>query len=351
LLLALAGCVLAGCGGDGVTRQPAAGAGPGAEAPDAGAAAIGPASPVSPSASAASSSPAPPASGSCPTFPADNVWRADVSRLRVHPSSADWVNSIGATGTAHPDVGSGLIDGAPFGIPVTTVPAGQPGVRVTFEYGRESDPGPYPLPADARVEGGPNGGGDRHVLALDRAACRVYELFAARRNGDGSWRAGSGAVFDLRSHRLRPAGWTSADAAGLSIYAGLARYDEFAAGRIDHALRFTAPRTRNTYVWPARHAASDSGDAARPPMGARFRLKASVDISRFPPQARVIAEALKRYGAILADNGSPWFFTGTEDAGWSNTALRALKTLTGNDFEAVDTAPLMADPNSGAVRG
>jgi hypothetical protein len=257
---------------------------------------------------------------------------------------------MGADRGAHPDFGSGNVDGAPFGIPVTAVPAGQARVPVTFEYGDESDPGPYPIPAKALVEGGPNADGDRHVIALDSAACKVWELFDAHPQGNGSWRAGSGAVFDLRSNALRRTGWTSADAAGLSVYAGLVRYDEVAAGRIDHVIRMTAARTQKKFVWPARHAASSSTDAALPPMGAWFRLKASVDVSRFPPQARVVAEALKRHGAIIADNGSSWFISGTQDERWSNDALNALKSLKGSDFEAVDVGGMMRDPNSGAVR-
>ncbi|MGI5182851.1 hypothetical protein ACQEVZ_42000 [Dactylosporangium sp. CA-152071] len=285
-------------------------------------------------------------SGACTIFPADSVWHADVSRLPVHRDSAAWVGSIGAQAHAHPDFGSGLIDGAPFGIPVTTVGQGQAGVKVSFEYADESDKGPYPIPRNAKVEGGPNADGDRHVIVHDTAACKVYELYAARPNADGSWKAGSGAVFDLRRNDLRKAGWTSADAAGLSILAGLPRADEVAKGRIDHAIRFTAPRTRNAYVWPARHAASSSADANLPPMGARFRLKASVDIAEFPAQARVVAQALKQYGAVLADNGSPWFFSGTQDDRWSNDQLNALKGLKGSDFEAVDAGLLMVDANS-----
>ncbi|MBX6751503.1 MAG: hypothetical protein IRY85_17885 [Micromonosporaceae bacterium] len=286
----------------------------------------------------------------CSIFPADNVWHADISTLPVHASSAAWVESIGADRHLHPDFGSGLWEGAPFGIPITLVSSDQPAVAVSFEYADESDPGPYPIPADVRIEGGPDATGDRHVILLDNGACVAYELYAARPRGDGTWRAGSGAVFDLRSNQLRPAGWTSADAAGLPIIAGLVRYEEVAAGYIDHAIRFTAPRTRNDYVWPARHAASRSSDPALPPMGARFRLKASVDTSGFPPQARVIAEALKRYGLILADNGSSWYLTGTQDERWDNDDLRALKSLTGSDFEAVDTSSLMVDPDSGRYR-
>jgi hypothetical protein len=223
-------------------------------------------------------------------------------------------------------------------------------VGVSFDYADESDPGPYPIPAGALVEGGPNADGDRHVLVVDRSACKLYELFDAHPNGDGSWHAGAGAVYDLRSDALRPAGWTSADAAGLPIAAGLVRYDEVAAGKIDHAIRVTVPSSQNAYVWPARHAASDSGDPRLPPMGLRLRLKAGVDISGLPPQARVIAQAMKTYGVIVADNGSGWYISGVPDDRWDNDALHALDAITGTDFEAVDTSSLMADPNSARTR-
>jgi hypothetical protein len=292
----------------------------------------------------------PPAAGSgCPLFPADSVWHARVDRLPVLPASAGYVASIGASAHLHPDFGSGSIDGQPFGIPVTEVAAGQRAVRVRFDYADESDAGPYPLPPNVRIEGGPSGDGDRHVILHDAANCRLYELFAAQRGADGSWSAQSGASWNLRSDALRPAGWTSADAAGLPIMAGLVRYEEVAAGRIDHAVRITVPRSRNSYLWPARHAAGSSG-ASLPPMGLRLRLKASVDIAGLPAQARVIATAMKTYGVIVADNGSPWYLTGTEDSRWNNDALDALKGLSGSAFEAVDTSGLMASPNSGAVR-
>lgn len=286
----------------------------------------------------------------CKIFPANNIWHADISRAPVHRLSAAYVASIGATRRAHPDFGSGLWQGAPFGIPVTPVRAGQRKVPVSFYYADESDRGPYPIPYNARIEGGPNATGDRHVILYDRPNCKVYEMYDAHPLRGGAWRAGSGAVFDLRGNRLRPAGWTSADAAGLSIFAGLVRYDEVARGRVDHAIRMTAPRTQKAYVWPARHHASNLTDPRLPPMGQRFRLKASVDISRFPPQARVIAIALKKHGAILADNGSSWYLTGNQDTGWDNDQLSALKTLRGSDFEAVDVSRLMLDPNSAAVR-
>jgi hypothetical protein len=300
------------------------------------------AAPATPTASAASRA--------CTIFPADNVWHADVSRLPVHRDSAAFVASIGAGRGVHPDFGSGQWEGAPIGIPVTEVRAGQPGVRVSFEYASESDRVAYPIPRDARIEGGPRSDGDRHVILLDRSRCRAYELFAAYLRSDGTWRAGSGAVFDLRANRLRPRGWTSADAAGLSILAGLVRYEEVAAGRIDHAIRVTAPRTRDAYVWPARHAASSSSDRTLPPMGLRLRLKSTVDTSRLPRQARIVAEAMKRHGVILADNGSPWFISGSPDERWNNDALRALGALRGSDFEAVDTSSLIVSPDSAAAR-
>ncbi len=230
------------------------------------------------------------------------------------------------------------------------VPSGQGGVRVTFQYAGESDKGPYPIPRDAKIEGGPNSTGDRHMILLDRGRCRSYELFAAYPQSDGSWRAGSGAIFDLRVNAVRPRGWTSADAAGLSILVGLVRYEEVAAGRIDHAIRVTVPRTRSAYVWPASHSASDRTDPALPPMGLRLRLKSSVDISGLPRQARTVAEAMQRYGVIVADNGSPWYISGAPDARWNNDALHALGQLRGSDFEAVDTSGLMISANSTAAR-
>jgi len=332
MVLALAAVAVAGCG-RGEPRL----VGP----PDA----VGPSSGPSAEASSTSvpeASPAPSAGEACDGFPANNIWRADVSKLPVHKSSSAYVASIGSGATMHPDFGSGTWEGSPIGIPVTVVKPDQAKVKVTFQYGRESDPGPYPIPANVAIEGG----SDRHIILHDPLGCKVYELFAAQKGGDGTWRAGSGAVFDLRSHKLRPAGWTSADAAGLSIFAGLSRYTE---KEINHALRITAPRTQNSYLWPARHAASSSSDAALPPMGLRLRLKAGVDTSKMPPQARKIADAMKKHGVILADNGSPWFLSGAPDSRWSNDALRALKTLRGSDFEAVDTSGLMVDKDSGAL--
>ena len=239
----------------------------------------------------------------------------------------------------HPDFGSGLWDGGPIGIPFVTVGGSQPKVPVSFEYADESDRGPYPIPSGAPIEGGRNGDGDRHVIVVDRKRCRLYEVFAAYPRGSG-WTAGSGAIWNLRSNKLRPRGWTSADAAGLPILPGLARYDEVKRGRIDHALRFTTDRTRRAFIYPARHFASDLTDPNLPAMGQRLRLRPDYDISRFPRQARILLKALKRYGMIVADNGSPWYLTGAPDPRWSNDQLRTLGRVAGSAFEVVDTSAL-----------
>jgi hypothetical protein len=249
----------------------------------------------------------------------------------------------------HPDFGSGIWppdDGGPIGIPYVVVPAGQPSAPVSFYYPDESDPGPYPIPADPPIEGGPQADGDRHILIVQEETCLLYELYDAWPTGDGGWEAGSGAIYDLRANDLRPAGWTSADAAGLPILPGLVRYDEVAAGEITHAIRFTAPETQRAYVWPARHFASDLTDERYPPMGQRFRLRAGYDLSGFAPQAQVILRAMQRYGIILADNGSPWYVSGVPDERWDNDVLHQLDRLTGDDFEAVDVSSLMVDPDS-----
>jgi hypothetical protein len=270
----------------------------------------------------------------CPAFPADNAWNRRVDRLPVDPRSAEIVATIGE-GSLHADFGSGLWEGRPIGIPVTIVGRRTPWSRVAFEYASESDRVPYPIPAGVRVEGG----GDRHAILVDRDACRLYELFALRREG-GRWRAGSGALWSLRSNRLRPAGWTSADAAGLPILPGLARFDEVARGRIAHALRFTAARTRRAYVWPARHFASSETDPSLPPMGLRLRLRADYPIGRFPPQARIVLRALKEYGMVVADNGTSWMISGAPDPRWSNDQLHTLHDVPGTAFEVVDPSAL-----------
>ena len=288
--------------------------------------------------------------GGCPLFPSDSFWHADVSNLPVHPSSAQWVSSVGLNAALKADFGSGLWEGGPIGIPFTVVSSTQPRVPISFQYAGESDPGPYPIPPDAPIEGGPASTGDRHVLVLQSGTCRLYEVFDAHpHNGGQSWTAGSGAVFDLNSNALRPAGWTSADAAGLAMLPGLVRYEEAASGRIDHAIRVTAPQTRRQYIWPARHFASSSTSTALPPMGAWFRLRQDVDISGYTGVVRTILEALKTHGMILADNGSSWYLSGAPDERWNNTVLRALGDFSGSDFEAVNTSSLMLDPDSGAV--
>ena len=282
-----------------------------------------------------------PAAPRCPVFPADNHWNQRVDRLAVAARSEAMVRSIGAGAPLHPDFGSGTYEGGPIGIPFVTVPGSQARVPVRFDYADESDQGRYPLPPGAPIEGGRDSEGDRHVIVVDRDRCRLFELFDAHPlEGGKRWRAGSGAVWSLRSNRLRPRGLTSADAAGLPILPGLARYDEVRGGEIDHALRFTAPRTRRAYVYPARHFASNSTDPDLPPMGQRFRLRRGVDISRFPRQSRVVLRALRRYGMLLADNGSPWFVSGAPSPGWDNEDLRSLRRLDGGDFEAVDTRSL-----------
>ena len=273
--------------------------------------------------------------GGCPVFPADNPWNQRVDRLPVAGNSDAIIESIGADTGLHPDFGSGLWDGAPIGIPITVVRAGVPKSRVSFDYADESDPGPYPIPANVKFEGG----SDRHALIVDSSTCKLYELYALHRSGSG-WHAGSGAVWSLRSNRVRPAGWTSADAAGLPIAPGLVRWSEVAAGHIDHAVRFTVVRTRRAYTYPARHFASDLTDPNLPPMGLRVRLRADYPIAGFPPQARVVLAALKRYGMIVADNGTSWYITGEPNAHWSNDDLHTLGRVPGSAFEVVDTSSL-----------
>jgi len=290
----------------------------------------------------------------CPLFPGNNVWNARVDTLPVDPDSDLYIATIGANAAVHPDFGSGDWppgSGAPIGIPYVDVAGSQSPVEIVFtEYGDESDPGPYPVPTNAPIEGGPSSTGDRHVLVVERDGCMLYELYQAYPQTNGSWEAGSGATFDLRSNDLRPDGWTSADAAGLPILAGLVRYDEVASGEIRHALRFTAPQTRREYLWPARHYASSLTGQEYPPMGQRFRLRADFDISGFSPEVQVILEAMKRYGIILADNGSAWYISGAPDGRWDNdTLVGELGQVHGSDFEAVDESALMVDPDSGQV--
>ncbi|MEZ4594566.1 MAG: hypothetical protein R3D55_25990 [Chloroflexota bacterium] len=293
----------------------------------------------------------PPQIAGCDIFPGDNIWNTPIDSLPVHPNSASYINTIGASRGLHPDFGSGVWppgSNSPIGIPYVDVPGSQPKVTINFIWWPdESDPGPYPVPPDAPIEGGPDGSGDRHVLVLDRDNCILYELYSAYPQNDGSWEAGNGAMYDLNSHALRPDGWTSADAAGLPILPGLVRYDEVAAGEIRHAIRFTAPQTQAAHLWPARHDASSLTGSSYPPMGLRLRLRADYDISGFSPQMQVILQAFKTYGLILADNGSAWYISGVPDARWDNDMLHEMDVITGADFEAVDTSSLMINPNSG----
>jgi hypothetical protein len=281
-------------------------------------------------------------------LPADNIWNTRIDSLPVSSFSGSYIASIGSVGL-HPDFGT-VWNGAPNGIPFVVVAGSQSRVPVSFTYADESDPGPYPIPPNAPIEGGPSSSGDRHVIVVDSGACTLYELYAAYPQADGSWTAGSGAVYPLTSDALRPTGWTSADAAGLPILPGLVRYDEVAAGRIQHALRFTAAVTQKAHVWPARHDASSNQSTSVPPMGTRVRLKASVDISSFSPANQVILQALKTYGMFLADNGSNWFVSGAPDSRWNDSDLAALRQVSGASFEVVDATSLMIDPDSGQAR-
>jgi PKD repeat protein len=280
-------------------------------------------------------------------FPQDHVWNVPVDDLPLDARSADYVSSIGRTGSLHPDFGADLDGTGPFGIPYNIVNNSVTKKTVTFEYDDESDPGPYPVPANPLIEGGPDSDGDRHILMVHTDEKKVYELYAAYKQPDGSWKAGSGAIFDLTGYGLRPDGWTSADAAGLAMLPGLVRYEEVEAGEITHAIRFTVKTTRKAYIWPARHFASSQTGLQYPPMGQRFRLKASFDTSGYPYQARVVLEALKKYGMILSDNGGNWFISGVPDTRWDDEALNTLKQVKGSDFEAVDESSLMIDPDSG----
>ncbi len=277
--------------------------------------------------------------GGCQLLPRSFPTNQRVDRLPVLANSQAIVSSIGLDEGLHPDFGSGTYEGRPIGIPYDVVSKRTARERVSFGYADESDRVRYPIPTSVHIEGGRDADGDRHALLVDRDACRLYELFDLQ-GRPGAWSAGSGATWSLRSNRLRPAGWTSADAAGLPILPLLARHPEVKRGRIDHALRVTVSRSRRAYVYPARHYASSDPDPSLPRMGERLRLKAGVDISRLPRQARVVAMALKRYGLIVADNGSDWYVSGAPSPGWDNDQLHQLGRLTGRDFEVVDARAL-----------
>ena len=285
----------------------------------------------------------------CPVLPADDIWNTDISALPVDTHSAAWIANSGGPGRLiHPDFGDSGTS-VPYGIPFIVTNSNHPKVSITFQYASESDPGPYPFGPDTPVEGGAGSGGDQHAIMLDSSTCTLYELYDANYSPSGST-AGSGAIWNLGSDALRPSGWTSADAAGLPILPGLLRQDEFQAGFVGHAIRMTVQTTDRLFIWPARHQAGSVDDANYPPMGARFRLKGSVDISHFSRDTQVVLTAMKHYGLIVADNGSNWYFQGAAQPGWDNTMLDELKTIPAGDFEAVDTSSLMISPDSGAAR-
>jgi len=280
-------------------------------------------------------------------FPADNLWNTDISTASVDANSANYINFIGSATTLHADFGSGTYDKQTIGIPYQVVPGSQANVKVTLgTYASESDPGPMPIPSNALIEGYPNPGtGDRHVLVLDQGSCWLYELYYAKESKSGAWSANSTAIWDMTINEQRPYTWTSADAAGLSVFAGLARYDEVASGAIHHALRFTVPTTQEAFVLPATHWASSNTSTSAPPMGLRLRLKADFDISSYPADDQVILTCMKKYGLILADNGSAIFITGTPDSRWNNNDLALLKQVTAADFDVVDTGTVYTPSN------
>jgi hypothetical protein len=286
---------------------------------------------------------------SCRVFPADNWWHADVSGLPVHARSRQWLSHMSTDRDLHPDFGPSYGDGPDYGIPVTVVKPGHRKVRVRFDYAAESDRVRYPLGRDTRVEGGRGSDGDKHAIVVDRGSCRLYETWNTRVRG-ARWVAGSGAVWSLRSNALRPEGWTSADAAGLPILPGLLRWAEVRAGRVDHAIRFTTDVTGRHHLWPARHDAGSRSSRAYPPMGARFRLRAGFSTSGMSPYAVAVVEAMKTYGLVLADNGSPWYFQGEQHARWPSRLIEDLKQIPASAFAAVDTSSLRVSQNSAAVR-
>lgn len=295
-----------------------------------------------------------PTVGGCPQFPADAGWNTPVTGLPVHARSADWIAFIGESRDLHPDFGSGTWNGGPIGIPYNVVSSMQvPAANIdAIWYPDETDPGPYNIPANPQIEGGPNSSGDRHILIVDTATCRLQEIYHAVPDTSGAWDIGSGAIWDLGSNQLRAAGWTSADAAGLPILPLLVRYDEAASGEIKHAIRFTASGTTGSYLWPARHHAQTSSNPDAPPMGARFRLRATYAIPNGTPPAIVtIINAMKTYGLVLADNGSNWFISGVPDQRWDNDALHAaFDAILGSDFEAVDVSCLRISGDSAQSR-
>ena len=291
-----------------------------------------------------------PGAPSCPMFPANNVWNTTITRLPVNAHNGAWLTAMSASSTnLHPDFGPSGDPSVPYGIPFVVVSPTHPLVRVSFDYADESDRGPYPFGATTPIEGGQASSGDRHAIMVNPKTCRLYELYNAHFASSGAT-AGSGAIWNLKSNKLRPAGWTSADAAGLPILPGLLTYSEVLSGKVTHAIRMTATTTDTAYIWPARHEAGSRNDPSLPPMGARFRLKSNFDISRFSKHAQVILRAMQRYGMILADNGSNWYFQGAADPRWPIALLDELKSVPASAFQAVDESSLEIAPNSGAAR-
>ncbi len=285
----------------------------------------------------------------CPVFPADNFWNRDIRRLKTHRLSARWLSHMSTGRRLHPDFGPSYGEGPDYGIPVTVVGASHPRVPVSFTYADESDRVGYPFGSATRIEGGRDSGGDMHAIVVDRDSCRLYETWNTRER-DGRWTAGSGATWSLRSNTLRPDSWTSADAAGLPILPGLLRWSEVKSGRVNHAIRFTTNITGRRHVWPARHDAGSQAGRAYPPMGARFRLKAKFRTAGYGYHARVVLTAMKRYGLVLADNGSPWFFQGEQHPDWPPGLIAELKRVPASAFVAVDTAKLRRSHGSAATR-
>lgn len=287
----------------------------------------------------------PVAGTSCSTFPRDNWWHADVRGLPVHARSRAWLSHMSTDVDLHPDFGSSYGGGPDYGIPITVVRPSHPKVRVRFDYASESDRVRYPLGADTQIEGGRGSDGDKHAIVVDRGRCRLYETWNTRVRG-GRWIAGSGAVWSLSSNRLRPEGWTSADAAGLPILPGLLRWNEVRASRVDHAIRFTTDVTSRHHLWPARHDAGSRDSRAYPPMGARFRMRAGFSTRGFSPYAVAVITAMKRYGLVLADNGSPWYLQGEQSAHWPTRLVEELKQIPASAFVAVDTSSLRVSEDS-----
>ncbi|CAI9415195.1 hypothetical protein [Nocardioides sp. T2.26MG-1] len=286
---------------------------------------------------------------SCSAFPADSWWHADVRDLPVHARSRAWLSHMSTGVDLHPDFGPSYGAGPDYGIPITVVRPSHPKVRVRFDYASESDRVRYPLGVDTRIEGGRGSAGDKHAIVVDRGSCRLYETWNTRVRG-GRWVAGSGAVWSLTSNRLRPDGWTSADAAGLPILPGLLRWNEVRAGRVDHAIRFTTDVTSRHHLWPARHDAGSQDSRAYPPMGARFRLRAGFSTRGFSAYAVAVIAAMKKYGLVLADNGSPWYFQGEQNARWPASLVEELKEIPASAFVAVDISSLKVSDDSGQVR-